>query len=316
LSTLPQDRPTPGGSERGPRPASDPIDVSIVLPVHNENGHIEEEFERVRKSMDASDYSYEIIAVDDGSTDGSKELLREMEGIRLIDLPVNRGVGHARGLGSREALGEFVVWTDVDMSYPNDKMPELLDELTEGFDQVVGARRSEEGTYVWARLPAKWFVRRLACFLMNRQIPDLNSGFRAFRRRPLQRYLHLLPNGFSCVSTITLAFMSNGHEVKYVPIDYATRAGKSKFHWRKDTTQYLLQVVRMIMTFNPLRVFMPVGGTLLLIAFGKTLFDIFDKNFRITTNAVTLTVVSLQIIAIGLLADLISRMHRSQDRSR
>jgi glycosyltransferase involved in cell wall biosynthesis len=290
------------------------IDVSIVLPIHNERGHIALELERIQESMAASRYSYEIICVDDGSTDGSLEFLREAQGIRLIELPLNRGCGFARKTGTKAALGRFVVWTDVDMTYPNDQIPELVDQMEDGYDQVVGARRTEEGTHAWARRPAKWFVRALASYLSQTKIPDLNSGFRVFRREVVRRYLHLLPQGFSCVTTITMAFLSNGHAVKYVPIDYEKRAGRSKFHWRHDTSRYVLQVIRMVMTYNPLRVFLPLGTFLLLIAFGKTAVDAITKNFYVTSNAIILTIVSLQVMAIGLLADLISRLSGYQDR--
>ncbi len=292
----------------------DEIDVSIVLPIHNENGHIAREVERVRAGMEASPYSFEIICVDDGSTDGSQERLREMEGIRLIELPFNRGCGYARKTGTKAARGRFVVWTDVDMTYPNGEIPRLIDSMDGAYDQVVGARRTEEGTHAWARKPAKWFVRKLASYLMQTKIPDLNSGFRAFRRDVVTRYLHLLPRGFSCVTTITMAFLSNEHAVKYIAIDYAAREGKSKFHWRHDTTQYILQVIRMVMTYNPLRVFLPFGAFLLLVAFGKIAVDAVTKNFYITSNAIILTIVSLQVIAIGLLADLISRLAGYRDR--
>ena len=123
-----------------------------------------------------------------------------------------------------------------------------------------------------------------------------------------------MPDGFSCVSTITLCFLSNGHTVRYVPIDYATRAGKSKFHYIHDTYNYLLQVIRMVMTFNPLRVFLPVGGLLLLAAFLKVIWDAFNRDFWITTNAVILTVVAWQVISIGLLADLICRLNSPSRR--
>ncbi len=285
------------------------VDVTVVLPVHNEVGHVREEIERVRRALAASSYSYELMVVDDGSTDGSKEVLRQIDDIELVDLPQNHGVGFARRLGTRLARGDVVVWTDVDMSYPNDRIPELVDALEDWCDQVVGARRTEEGTHAWARKPAKWFIRRLACFLVQSHIPDLNSGFRAFRRSVSLPYLHLLPNGFSCVSTITLCFLSNGHGVRYVPIDYATRAGRSKFRYFHDTYNYLLQVVRMVMTFNPLRVFLPAGGLLLLMAVGKVAWDAWNRDFWITTNAVILTVVAWQVISIGLLADLICRLN-------
>ena len=288
--------------------------MTVVLPVHNEVGHARDEIERVDRAMKASRYSYELLVIDDGSTDGSKDVLRAMEGIELVDLPVNRGVGFARRLGTRIGRGEIVVWTDVDMSYPNDKIPELVDELDEWCDQVIGARRTEEGTHRWARLPAKWFIRKLACFLVRQDIPDLNTGFRAFRRKVALPYLHLLPDGFSCVSTITLCFLSNGHTVRYTPIDYEKRAGTSKFRYFHDTYNYLLQVIRMVMTFNPLRVFLPVGGLLLLVAFLKVVWDAFHRDFWITTNAVILTVVAWQVISIGLLADLICRLNSPSRR--
>ena len=283
------------------------VDVSIVLPVHDERGHLVDEVERIHEAMRSSPYSYEVIVVDDGSRDGSPDLVRDRGDVRLIELPVNRGSGYARKIGTAAAVGEVVVWTDVDMTYPNDEIPALVAELG-NYDQVVGARTSEQGSWRWARVPAKWFIRRLASYLVKEEIPDLNSGFRAFRRRVALPYLHLLPHGFSCVTTITMAFLANGHTVRYRDIDYAPRAGRSKFHWRRDTARYVLQVVRMIMTFNPLRVFMPLGSVLLLLAMGKFAFDVVDKDWRISSNAIILTIVSLQIIAIGLLADLVARL--------
>jgi len=292
------------GREPGAR-----VDVSVVLPVHDEAGHVEDEIARIRRALDASDYTFELIVVDDGSRDGTKEILRGIEGIRLIDLATNRGCGHARRLGTRAARGDVVVWTDADMTYPNDRIAELVEHLDQnGCEQVVGARTTEEGTNAWIRRPTKWFIRKLASYLMSTPIPDLNSGFRAMRRETALPYLYMLPSGFSCVTTITMAFLLNGHEVKYVPVEYAPRAGESKFRLVRDTYLYLLQVIRMIMTFNPLRVFLPLGGSLLLVAVGKTVFDVFQKDFRVTTNAIVLLIVSLQVVALGLLADLICRL--------
>ena len=299
---MPADRITPVEDQH--------LDVTVVLPVYNEVGHLIDELDRIQAGLDASSYSYEVLVIDDGSTDGSAELLDDIAQrphCRTIRLPVNRGSGYVRRIGTQAAHGDVVVWTDADMTYPNDQMAELVDQLGD-YDHVVGARTSEEGTHKWARVPAKWFVRKLAQYLTQTEIPDLNSGFRAFRREVALPYLHLLPNGFSCVTTITLSFLSHGHTVRYVPIEYAERAGRSKFHWRRDTARYLLQVVRMVMTFNPLRVFGPISLLLLLLAVGKIGFDIIDKDFRISSNAIILTIVSLQVFATGLIADLVARV--------
>ena len=233
-----------------------------MLPVYNERGHLRAEIDRIREALTASPYSFEIIVVDDGSDDGSEVDLPTIEGIRLIRHSHNRGAGAARRTGTTAARGRVVVWTDVDMTYPNDEIPMLVKEL-DGFDHVVGARRTEEGTKRFLRVPAKWFIRKLASYLTETDIKDLNSGLRAFRRDVAMQYVHHLPAGFSCVTTLTMSFLSNGYSVKYVPIDYFPRAGTSKFHWWRDTKRYLLQVVRMTLSYNPLKVFLPIGVTLL-----------------------------------------------------
>lgn len=181
-------------SERFP----DSVDVTVVLPVHNEAGHVRQEVERIRNAMDESSYSYEILIVDDGSTDGSLVELDGLTDLRIIRFATNRGPGFARRTGTHMARGEVVVWTDVDMSYPNEEIPMLVKEL-EGHDQVVGARTTEQGTTPMLRVPAKWLIRLFAQFLMGTKIPDLNSGMRAFRKSVAAQYLHLLPNGF-CMS--------------------------------------------------------------------------------------------------------------------
>jgi glycosyltransferase involved in cell wall biosynthesis len=283
------------------------VDVSVVLPVFNESGHLLAEIDRIRHALESSSYSYEIIVVDDGSTDGSGDRLRAIEGIRLISFPRNRGSGSARKAGTAAAVGRAVVWTDADMTYPNDRIPELVKEL-EGHDQVVGARTSEQGTAKALRVPAKWLIRMLACYLTETRIPDLNSGLRAFRRSVAAQYLHLLPAGFSCVTTITMAFLANGYSVKYVPIEYAPRAGESKFHWWADTKRYLLQVVRLVLSYNPLKVFLPFGITLLAIGLAKLGFDLVDKDWRVGSNTSLVLFAAFQVIAIGLLADLVVRV--------
>ncbi len=291
---------------------STPVDVTVVLPVYNEAGHLHEELDRIRASLQASEHSYELLVVDDGSTDGSTDGLQDSDDLRVIRLPVNRGSGTARRIGTREARGAIVVWTDVDMTYPNDRIPELVKEL-EGYDQVVGARTTEEGTKKAFRVPAKWFIRKLAEYLANTKIPDLNSGFRAFRKTVADQYLHLLPTGFSCVTTITMSFLANGYTVKYVPIEYAQRAGESKFHWRKDTSRYLVQVVRLVLSYNPLRFFGPIGGLLAVIGVAKLGFDLADKDWRVGTNTLLVLFAAFQVLVIGLLADLVVRVTKPRD---
>ena len=296
--------------EQQPSPPA-PLDVSVVLPVYNERGHLRTEIERIQRALDASPYSYEVIVVDDGSDDGSEVDLPTTPGIRLIRHSHNRGAGTARRTGTTAATGRIVVWTDVDMSYPNDEIPQLVKEM-EGYDHVVGARRTEEGTTRFLRVPAKWFIRKLASYLTETDIKDLNSGLRAFRRDVAMQYVHHLPAGFSCVTTLTMSFLSNGYTVKYVPIDYFPRAGTSKFHWSRDTRRYLLQVVRMTLSYNPLKVFLPLGLVLLSVGLGKLVYDWIDKDFRLAANTLLILFAALQVMTVGLLADLVGRSTKPQ----
>jgi len=180
-------------AEPPPHPATP--EVSVVLPCYNERDHVEQEIKRIRASLEAAGMTYELICIDDGSTDGTRELLKQIPDIRLILFQRNQGSGTARRIGTQEATGQVVVWTDADMTYPNDLIPELVRELDDSYDQVVGARKSEAGTYKLFRVPAKWAIRRLASYLTNTTIPDLNSGLRAFKRSVAEPYLRLLPPG-------------------------------------------------------------------------------------------------------------------------
>jgi glycosyltransferase involved in cell wall biosynthesis len=290
-----------------------PVRVTIVLPCYNEEDHVVDEVKRICSAMDGSGYGYELLAVDDASTDETLARLRDVEGLyphmRVIAFGHNGGSGTVRRIGSQRARGEFVVWTDADMSYPNERIPELVAMLDAdpGTDQVVGARSQEMGSHKALRVPAKWVIRKIAENLTNTRIPDLNSGLRVFRRDVARPYLKLLPPGFSCVTTITLAFLSNQHPVMYVPIEYAKRAGRSKFHFVSDAYRYILQVLRMVMYFNPLKVMMPPALALLGLGAAKFVFDQVRHPLYVPNNTVMILMTGLIIAAIGLLADLIVR---------
>src|SRR5258707_7136463 len=206
--------------------------------------------------MGKSGLSYELLAIHDGSTDQTLARLRRAEpdfpGLKVIAFRRNAGAGTVRRIGTQRARGDIVVWTDADMTYPNERIPELVELLEKDpkIEQVVGARTSEQGTHKILRVPAKWTIRKVAEVLTGTKIPDLNSGLRAFRRDVSLPYLRLLPPGFSCVTTITVAFLSNHHDVLYVPIEYAKQAGTSKFKFVRDAYLYILQVLRMVMYFN------------------------------------------------------------------
>jgi len=277
-------------------------DVTVLLPAYNEEEAIIKVITDVRVAMDGTDYEYEILVVDDKSSDRTAELA-EGEGVRVVRRSVNGGSGSSRRTGIRESQGDIIVMLDADGSYTAADIPSLLEHFP-AYDQVNGARTTEEGTLKLLRAPAKWFIRMFACYLTKTNIPDLNTGLKAFKKDIMKRYLWVIPDGFSCVTTMTLAFLSNGYAVKYVPTKYNKRIGKSKFHPIKDTAAYANTVLRMVMYFRPLRVFMPVAGLLLVGGIIKAICS-FVNTSSLQESDIIIFMTALLIGALGLIADLI-----------
>lgn len=280
--------------------------VSVIIPVYDEEEAIGDDLDLIIRTMEASGYPYEVIVVDDGSTDSTASIVEKREKVRLIRHPYNLGVGAARNTGLRNARGELIVMTDGDGSYPNGDIPRLLALLGE-YDMVIGARSRETGNLRPLRVIAKHLIRLLASYLTGVMIPDLNSGFRAFKKRVAEKYYRILPATHSWVGTITIAFLNDSHPVKFIPIDYYPRKGRSKFHPLGDTYQYLALVVRAIMYFNPLKVLLPITLFLFTVGGLKTVHDIFKYYWHLAPSTVVILLSAIQIGAFGLLADLIVR---------
>lgn len=284
--------------------------VSIVIPAYNEAPAIQETLNAVRGMMAEWELDGEIIVVDDGSTDGTAETVAESAEVRVIRHAQNRGYGAALKTGIRQAQHEVIVILDADGTYPCEVIPDLADAIGP-YDMAVAARTGDDVHVPLVRRPAKWALNRLANYLSEQEIPDLNSGLRAFKRSIALRFFRLLPSGFSFTSTITLAMLTNDYNVLYVPADYHPRRGDSKIRPIRDTVSFFSLVVRMILSFQPLRVFMPVSLVFTLLSLGKVIYDINAYDFHLATSTVVLVTLTFQIIVLGLIADLIVSLHKS-----
>ncbi|RMF57897.1 MAG: glycosyltransferase family 2 protein [Calditrichaeota bacterium] len=277
--------------------------VSIIIPAYNEEGAIDNQLKRIENVMSKTEWKYEIIVVDDGSRDGTvQEALKH--DVILLQQPENRGYGAALKKGISHARAEKVLIIDADGTYPAEAIPDLL-EKSAHYDMVVGARVGDNVEIPWARRPAKWFLRKLASYLAEYPIPDLNSGLRVMNKEAVKHFYHILPSGFSFTTTITLAFFSNDLLVHYHPIEYAKRIGKSKIK-PTDAYHFLLLILRTIVFFNPLRVFLPMGMFFFVLGMGKFIYDLFIGN--LSETAVMGFLAAFIIWAIGLLSDQISRV--------
>ncbi len=240
--------------------------VTIVIPAYNEEGGIAAGIDAVEQALDSSGWKYEIIVVDDGSTDATARLAAE-HGVEVLRLGTNRGYGAALKAGISLAKSGWVAIIDADGTYPATQLPRML-ERAESNDMVVGARIGRQVRDPLARRPAKWLLRKFAGLLAGQTIPDLNSGMRVIRKSRVDEFAGILPSGFSFTTTITLAMISCRYPVAYVPIDYFKRVGRSKikpFH----AIKFAFLIVRTILIFRPMRVLAPLAAIVILMALVK-----------------------------------------------
>ncbi len=277
--------------------------LSIILPVYNEENAILPTIERIKEVMNRVKTKYEIIAVNDGSTDNTGEILKKIKGVDVILHPYNLGYGASLKNGIKKAKYDLILITDADGTYPIGDIPKLL-KYSKTYDMVVGARTGKNVNVPLMRRPAKFFLRHLANFMTGRKIPDINSGFRIFKKDIALRFFHLFPSGFSFTTTITLACLTNDYTVKYIPINYYKRKGKSTINPLKDFINFTTLIFRMMMYFNPLKVFLFPSVLLFIFGFLILLYDIFI-GANITDSSIIILLAAFQIGFLGLLADLI-----------
>lgn len=280
------------------------LDLSVVIPAFNEERAVRNTVKLVRKTLDNSGHSYDIIAVNDGSTDNTLAEA-QISGARVIDQPANLGYGAALKAGILAGSSKYVAILDADGTYPAEVLPKMM-EIARNCDMVVGDRGAAMNNVPMVRRPGKWILNSLANFLAERKIPDVNSGLRVFRRSALMPYLRLLPDGFSFTTTITLSMICGGLRVQYVPISYGKRLGNSKIRAKHFFT-FLLLVLRIVMLFQPLRIFLPLGFVLFLLGGGKLVYDL--TLLDVSESAIFGLLAALIIWSLGLIADMISRLH-------
>lgn len=288
--------------------------VTIVIPAYNEELGIAGVLSELVRELDSrlASIPIEVVVVDDGSTDRTSERAASVPDsrIRVYRHKQNRGYGAAIKTGVRHARYPWILITDADGTYPNEFIAPLLAERGE-YDMVVGARRGAVAKIPLIRRPAKWILGRLAAYLVRVDIPDLNSGLRVMRKDLVEKYINLLPDGFSLTTTITLAMISSGDRVQYLPINYLARKGKSKIRPIADTLNFLMLILRTTAYFEPLRVFIPVAslffaGSIVVAATGHLL-----TGRVLDGTIVMLFVTGVHLVGLGIVADMLSRRMRS-----
>lgn len=280
---------------------------AVIIPVYNERGAIEDTIHRVQRiCAQVPNYDFEIICVNDGSSDGTGDILKRVEGITVITHDVNRGYGAALRTGLDYCDEEWIFITDADGTYPLEDLPRLLNVAATGLDMVVGSR---QGTGISSKLPhmlARWMLRKMVHGLTGVMVPDLNSGMRVFRRTLYQEFRHLLPMGFSFTTTLTVASLYSGRKVRYEPINYERRIGKSNIKPVKDFIGFSMLIVRLASYFEPLRFFLPAAFGLAILGVLRAIRDVIVVN-QFGALSVILLLTAFQVFMLGVIADVIVR---------
>ncbi len=281
--------------------------ISIIIPVYNEGEVVKEVINEIQKQIKKVNIDYEIIIVDDGSNDNTKEILGSLnkENIKIITHPKNMGYGEAILTGVKNAKYEYIATIDADGSYLAEDLLKLTTEVEE-FDLVIGARKGKEFWGSMLKHPARLLFLFLAEFTVGEKIPDVNSGLRIFKKSSfLELKFPVICRGFSFSSTMTLAFLAEGRFVKFVPISYLSRKGKSKVNYIRDTLRTLQVLTEIITFYNPLKLIIIIISPLTILSILWLILWFITKNFSYGIYFNITFVSSALIFTIGLLMDLI-----------
>lgn len=282
-----------------------PQQLSIVIPAYNEAQCIGDVISGIRQTL--RDLDYEILVVDDGSTDNTAAAA-EAAGAKVLVHHVNLGYGASLKTGVRKAKYDWIALIDADGQHDPGDLLRLLEATEQGYDLVIGARNRNSFQYT-SRMPGKAFLQWFAGYLVGTRPEDVNSGLRIFRKSDALPYFPILPNKFSFTTTLTLAMSKDAYEVGYIPIQTRARQGRRSTVSLRDGLRTLMLIVRIAMLFNPLKVFLPIGAFLFSIGLGYSIFDMIRK-FNIPTGGELLLLSSMVIICFGILADQLASIRR------
>ena len=273
--------------------------ISVIIPAKNEASSIGVLLKKLRQEL----HNAEIIVINDGSTDDTAKIVQE-NNVVLISHPYSMGNGAAIKSGARAATGDILVTMDADGQHDPQDIKKLLGKMREGFEMVVGARsyKSQAGKRRWL---GNQLYNYIASLIVGKKVKDLTSGFRVVDAKKFKSFLHLLPNGFSYPTTITMAFFRSGYPVAYVPIEAKKRIGKSRLRLFKDGFRFLIIIFKIGTLYSPLKIFVPFSALLFLTGaayYGYTYFSI----GRFTNMSALLFIVSMIIFMIGLVSEQIT----------
>jgi len=278
---------------------------SVVIPAYNEAEGLKNLLERMVR--DGYHKQFEIIIVNDGSTDDTGSIAASFP-VKVVHHGGNKGYGASLKTGIRKATGDYVITMDSDGQHDPAYLEEMARMLVD-HEMVIGTR-SAASHQVKTRQAGKRVIRWVGEYLVEQKLPDYNSGFRGFNRNLIAGMLHIMPNGFSFSTTSTLAFLKEGYDIGTMTIDVAPRQGRaSSVKFLKDGPKTMMLILRIIMLFNPLKIFLPASLIMFAAGVGFGIYGYIVAE-RFSNSAIVMTILGMFLFFIGLVADQISLLNR------
>ncbi|MEJ2585202.1 MAG: glycosyltransferase family 2 protein [Robiginitalea sp.] len=298
------------------------MNLSIVIPLLNEEESLRELYQWIAEVMQSNGFSYEILFIDDGSTDGSWEIIRELTSrhpeVRGIRFLKNFGKSQALHAGFKSAEGDVVFTMDADLQDNPEEIPAMFRMIQEDhYDMVSGWKKKRFDSLLMKNLPSKlfnWAARKTSGVRLH----DFNCGLKAFRRE--------------VIKTIEVS----GEMHRYIPVlaknavvqHQARKYGKTKFGGDRFIKGFLdLITIWFVSKFGkrPMHLFGALGVLMFIIGFGFALYLGIDKLFLNPTGrllaerpeffiALTAMIIGTQLFLAGFLGEMILRVRKNEDR--
>jgi glycosyltransferase involved in cell wall biosynthesis len=278
--------------------------ISIIIPAYNEEKTIVAAIDDIKSEL-SNKFEYELIVVNDGSTDRTKEVLSQIDGINFLNHKMNLGYSSSLKTGINNARYDWILTTDGDGSHLANQISRLTPFMDE-YDLIIGARTSKDAYDTSSRRFGRNIIAIFAQYISHSKIDDINSGFRLFKKSLSKRFWHLFPERFSFSTTITVAAHVNHYAVKYVPIEvHKRKGGSSSIKPAKDFLGFLNIIARLAIYFKPLKVFVPLSLLFFIIAISTVMIDYFLTGMILDTTFAILVTTGIQMLVFGFIAEMI-----------
>lgn len=279
--------------------------ISYIVPTYNEEESIVTTLERLHRTLSTLEIPFEIILVNDGSRDKTRERAEQCKNIKIINHPINNGYGNALKSGIQNAQYEWIGIVDADGSYPVEDIPRLVCEMQNGFDMVIGARENTKKLDGTVKRLFRWIYKTILKLVIKESIEDANSGFRMFKRELAMNYFPFLCGTFSFTTSLTILAMGQSYFIKHIPIQYHPRKGKSKVRHVRDSILTFQYIIQGITFYNPIKFFMVLTLVMILIVYIPAMVLAVFSMLTLSLYYVFFGTTVTFLIAIGVLADII-----------